>query len=68
MFWTTSLAYERMRQSQENAFRARLLATRHRDDASTPEKKDDREPAPKQPTRRLLRGSWFPGRAITVQA
>jgi hypothetical protein len=70
MYWTTHLVNERLHRQQANAFRARLLATRHDadDDASTPDKKDEREPAPKPTKRRLLRGSWFPGRAITVQA
>jgi hypothetical protein len=65
MFWTTNLVYERMRRDQANVFRARLAA-QHRNDASAPDTNDTREPAPKHPTRRSLRGSWFPGRAITV--
>jgi hypothetical protein len=67
MYWTTHLVNERLQREQANAFRARLLATRHEDE-STPDNKNSREPAPKPTKRRLLRGSWFPGRAITVQA
>jgi hypothetical protein len=54
MYWTTHLVNERLQREQANAFRARLLATRHQDDtdASTPDKKDEREPALSQPKRR----------------
>ena len=70
MYWTTHLVYERMQRDQAAAFRARLLAARLDADAPEPDatkkKEEQPETAPKQPKRRLLRGSWFPGRAITV--